>query len=271
MKKVLFSQLYLLFVIQLHSQSDTIYSNNKKISCSIQEITLEAVKYSRTGETLVNSIHKNMVQKIMFKSGREEVFTSTLSLQAIIGANDYSKVSISESESEVAGLYKIGLVTTKARGTTFLSNQNRVKRRAYKKLKILAAMQGANTIYLTHEHSRGNNLMGNSSSNLTGIAYSNTLPDFESFQKMISNNKGFWAVRTSELSNSASDMIQTDVGLQFTIDRLVNENGIVMIQGHLYGELHEFRFRVVSFGEGFFTVFYATAEKSIEVKIKILD
>jgi hypothetical protein len=274
MKKIPLLQLTLLFATLSHAQCDTIFSNNQKIPCSIQEITLEAVRYNRVDEKVVNSIHKNMVQKIVFSNGRKEVFTSTLSLQSVTGANDFDKVSISESEDEVAGLFKIGLVSAKARGTTFLSNQNRVKKRAYRKLKIIAAMQGANTIYVTHERSKGNSVgivRSNSSSSITGIAYTNILPDFDAFKKMISDKTNFLAIRHTQLSNGASDMLQSDLSSQLTIDKLVNENGIIMVHGHLYGELQEYRFRVISFEEGFFHIYYTTAEKSIQVKIKIMD
>jgi hypothetical protein len=274
MKKVLLLQLSLICAVFSYAQSDTIVSNNTKIPCAIQEVTLDAVRYIRIGETHLNSLHKNMVQRIVFKNGREEIFNSALSLLSVKGAIDFDKVSISESEAEVAGLYKIGLISAKARGTTFLSNQNRVKRRAYKKLKILAAMQGSNIIYVTHERSKGNDIgmiRSNSSSSLTGIAYTNVLPDFDSFQKMVSGKKNFLATTNIQLSHSSSDMLQTDVNSQFTIDKLVDENGIIMIEGHLFGELKEYRFRVISIGEGFFHIYYTTAEKSVQMKIKISD
>ena len=50
--------------------------------------------------------------------------------------------TITQVEGEIKGLFKVGEVSSKAKGTTTFSNQERVKERAYKKLKIQAAMMG---------------------------------------------------------------------------------------------------------------------------------
>ncbi len=56
------------------AQMDTVVLNNEKIACSVKEITPDAIKYTLPGEDIMNSVYKNTVQKIIFKSGRVQIF-----------------------------------------------------------------------------------------------------------------------------------------------------------------------------------------------------
>ena len=55
------------------------------------------------------------------------------------------------------------------------------------RLKMVAAMMGANAVYLTNQRTEGNKIGYFSSSsaetNLTGVAYTNRLPDFNAFKE----------------------------------------------------------------------------------------
>src|ERR1700733_8760340 len=115
------------------AQMDTVFLNNQKIACSVKEITPDAIKYTFPGEDLINSVYKNTVQKIVFKSGRVQTFAEATSYKSITGVSDFDNVSITSIESKVRGLYKLGDVSAKAKGTTVYSSQERVKERAYKK------------------------------------------------------------------------------------------------------------------------------------------
>ncbi|MBS1524168.1 MAG: hypothetical protein JST19_00880 [Bacteroidetes bacterium] len=257
-----FSSLLLLSSIATYgySQSDTLYMNNKKIACSIKEITPDAIKFTYPGEELLNTIYKNTVQKVVFKSGRTQTFAEATSYKQINGVMDYDKVAITSVEDEVKGLYKFGEVSSKAKGTTVYSNQERVKERAYRKLKVQAAMFGANVIYLANQRTEGNKYGSyftsgsTSETDLTGVAYSNTLPDYDQFRKLISTGKTFTAVKKFALGASSSDVSQDDIKKSFEISNISSDNGIIYIDGNLQGEHNVSKFQVVNVGSNSFSI-----------------
>lgn len=245
-----------------HAQMDTVFINNEKIGCLVKEITPEAVKYSFPGEDLINSVYKNTVQKIIFKSGRVQTFAEATSYKPIYNVMDYDKVTITLVESEIRGLYKLSDVSSKAKGTTIYSSQERVKDRAYRKLKIQAAMFGANIVYLSNQRTEGNKYGGyyggssTAETNLTGIAYSNVLPDYDKFKKLFGATTNFVAVEKYELGGSDSDVSHLITSNSFHLDTITNENGIIMIQGELKDEDNNKTFQLVYVTDNDFTVAY---------------
>lgn len=275
MKKLISTSIAIILVTICFGQSDTIFSNNQKIACSVKELTPDAVKYTYPGEDLMNSIYKNAVQKIVFKSGRVQTFAEATSYKTVASVNDYENVTITQAEGEVKGLYKVGDVSSKAKGTTTFSNQERVKERAYKKLKIQAAMMGANIVYLTNQRTEGNKMGGyfqsgsTAETNLTGIAYTNQLPDIEDFKKIIADKRDFYAVLEAKLWSSASDMSIAGSQNKFVISEMTNENGLIMIKGQLEGVSAYSKFRVVSFTKEFFNIFYEDKSTAYNIRIKL--
>ncbi|MCR8558403.1 hypothetical protein KXD93_12155 [Mucilaginibacter sp. BJC16-A38] len=245
-----------------YAQTDTVVLNNQRIACSVKEVTPDAVKYSFPGEDVINSVYKNTVQKIIFKSGRVQTFAESTSYKSISGVMDYDKVTITAVESEVRGLFKLSDVSAKAKGTTVYSNQERVKDRAYRKIKIQAAMFGANIIYLSNQRTEGNKYGtyftagSTAETNLTGVAYSNILPDFEKFKKTIGTKNNFNATIKYELGGSDSDVSQDNINKPFTITNITNDNGIVFIEGDLKGERDVHSFQLVNFGDNSFSIAY---------------
>jgi hypothetical protein len=257
------------------AQTDTIFSNNEKTACNVKEVTQDAVKFTYPNEDLVNIVYKNTIQKIVFKSGRVQTFAESTSFKKIESSNDYENVTISQVESEIKGLYKIGDVSAKAKGTTVYSNQEKVKQRAYKKLKIEAAMMGANIVYLTAQRTEGNKYGGyyqsgsSAETNLTGIAYSNILPSYSDFEKLMLNKTIFFAILDSHLWYSGTDISQIEISKKFEINSIKNENGLIIINGVLEGELNCKVFRVVSFNSESFNIFYQDKNMVYNIKIKI--
>jgi hypothetical protein len=257
------------------SQTDTIYSNNEKIACSVKEILPDAVKYVFPGEDLINTIYKNTVQKIVFKSGRVQTFSESTSYKKVQSVFDYENVTVTQVESEIKGLYKAGDVSSKAKGTTTLSNQERVKERAYRKLKIQAAMLGSNIVYLTDQRTEGNKAgsyyqAGSSAeTNLTGIAYTNTLPSYQEFLNIINNRKIFTTLKEISLWSSSSDFSEKNYNTQFTIFNINNENGLIQIDGQIDGVSKYKKFRVVNFSKDSFTIFYEDKSTAYNVIIRL--
>ena len=275
MKKTILTLITIVSTIICNGQSDTIFSNNEKILCSVREITSEAVKYSLLEEELTNSLYKNAVQKIVFKNGRTQIFSESSSFKKVLNVMDYEKVSISQLEGEVKGLYKLGEVSSKAEGGTSMSNQERVKERAYRKLKIQAAMQGANCIYLTHQRTQGNRSGGifqsdmPSETNLSGIAYTTELPSYADFEKLISEEKEFNAVHEYILWSDMANISQTKIQKKFSVTKVYNENGQIILEGKLSCVRNYSRFRVVSFTKDHFTIFYKDKNSIHSIKIEL--
>lgn len=274
MKKIILSTVSILLTSLCFAQMDTIYSNSEKIACSVKEITPDAVKYSFPGEDLITTVYKNAVQKVVFKSGRVQTFAESTSFKKVANVKDFENVTITQVEGEVKGLFKLGDVSSKAKGTTQFSNQERVKERAYRKLKIQAAMQGANIVYLTNQRTEGNKYgsqysTGSSAeTNLSGVAYTTQLPDYNGFKKLISDRKTYMAVQEIELYSSSSDMALADVQKPFKITAMTNESGLIGLEGELKGTKIT-KFRVVSYSDTTYSIFYEDKSTAYNLKIEL--
>lgn len=264
---------FLFFSFLCHSQNDTIFLNNKKIICTITEISPKAVKFNYPNESISNSIYKNTIKSISYGSGRTQTFNEATSYKTIDNVNEYFNVSITRVENEVNGLFKLGEVSSKAVGTTIFSNQEQIKERAYKKLKIQAAFQGGNIIYLTDQRTQGHKSgffeSSKAETNLTGVLYTTELANFTDFKKLIGDTKVFTAIQENELKNSSFDMSQSKINNKFVIEDLTNENGIIMIIGKLEGARKQSVFKVVSFDKTHFNIFYDGKRAEYNIKIEI--
>lgn len=257
MKTILSISLLLLSSLNGYCQAtyDTIYSNNEKIACIVKEITPDAVKFSYPGEDLVNAVYKNTIEKIIFKSGRVQVFAEATSLRSITSVADYDNVTLSHVQSEVQGLYKIGDVGAKARGTTIYANMEKVKERGIRKMKIQAAMMGANEIYITLEGTTTNAPYHPTSTNMAGIAYSSRLPSYDGFMNLL-NSKMKYKMTKYEVDKLATDDYDfvayhdTDVVL---MNRVYNENGFIMMDARIQG-FDNHIFKVIYYSDSGFTL-----------------
>jgi len=257
------------------AQVDTVVSNNQKIACNVKEVTPDAVKYTFPGEDVVNSVYKNTVQKIIFKSGRIQTFAEATSYKTVSSVMDNDKVAITAVESEIQGLFKLGDVSSKAKGTTVYSSQERVKDRAYHKLKIQAAMFGANVVYLTNQRTEGNKYgsyfqsSSTTETNLTGIAYSNVLPSLEGFKKLIGSKTDFVAIKKFELGASDSDVSEDDINKPFSISNVTSLGGIIVVEGKLKGEDNHFSFQLANFDSNSFSVAYKNKGTAYNIIVRV--
>ncbi len=257
------SLIFIVFALSAQAafaQMDTVYSNNQKIACTVKEVTPDAVKYVFPGEEILNTVYKNTVQKIVYKSGRVQTFAESTSYKTIQGVMDYANVAITSVEGEIKGLFKLSDVSSKSKGTTVYSSQERVKDRAYRKIKIQAAMFGANVILLTNQRTEGNKYGGyfqsssTAETNLTGIAYSNLSPSYDDFKRLIGDNLTFTAIKKYELGASDSDVSEDNISIPFAISKVSNENGIINIEGFLKGTRGVYQLAYVS--NGTFSIAY---------------
>ena len=258
------------------AQVDTIYTNSERIACSIKEITPDAVQFSYPGESVQNSLYKNTINKIVFRSGRTQVFSESISLAPILNIEDYEKVTITQVEGEVKGLYKVGEVSSSSRGGSVYSNVDRVKERALKKLKMEAVMRGANMIYMAYQKTDGNQYGGyfqaakTAETIYTGTAYSNTTPNkAEFFRKigsadLLTSNKQITLLKGMAISKSEyeTDMVSTEI----RIKRSFEEGSQLYLEATIRG-FESNKFRVVRFDASTFTLLAEDKKKVVNYTV----
>lgn len=260
--KLIYVTLFMLMCFEsAYSQQDTIVTNSEKIVCTVKEITVDAVKFTYPDEDLINTIYKNTVEKIIFKSGRVQRFAEATSFKTINGPEDFENVSITKVEGEVKGLFKLANVSSKAKGTTAYANIERVKERAYRKLKMEAAMQGANVVFLTQQLTTGNQYgteyqaANATETNIDGVAYTNKIPKFEEFTAKINNRTQFNLITRLKLWSGGTDMENDQFKGTLTINSVTNESGLIMIEGTI-PKVNETKFRIAFFNETNFVLVY---------------
>ncbi len=275
MKKQILTLIALALSTVCFGQTDTIYSFNDRFSCVVKEITPDVVKYTFQGEELINSIYKNSVQKIVFKSGRVQNFSELISFKKIMGVDDFEKVVVTQFENEIKGLHKIGDLNAYIEGATIFSTHKKIKERAMQSLKMQGAMQGANAIYLTNVQTlnTGNGFNYNQGvfkeTHLAAVGFSSQLPNIEEFNNIINEKKSFTAVQEAKMWSDADKIVKTDIQRNFLINTITNEDGLIVINGDFKFEPKCKTFRVVSFDKDYFFVYYTYKNTAYNIKIKI--
>ena len=220
------------------------------------------------------TVYKNTVQKIIFKSGRVQTFAESTSFKSVNGVMDYDKVTITTLENEVAGLYKIVELSSEAKGSAWSAkDEEKTKDIAYRKLKIEAAMFGANIVYLSNQRTKGNTngyyTVSPAETNLTGIAYSNIIPNFDNFKKLAGTQTNFSAVQQYKLGEKDKDVSQKDIEKPFRIFNISNDNGIIYIDAALKDEANVNRFQLVNFTSNSFSIAYKYEGTAYNIVIKV--
>lgn len=179
MKQVLLFVLLLISSLSIYGQEalDTLYFVDGKIEAvQLTGLTDVSVKYNYYGEGIPISTPKNRLEKIITRSGREIVFENTSKRKTVFSAEDWNNVEITNVESEVEGLIRIGNVSGKAKGVTTLSSLEKLQNRAMTKMRMQAAFLGSDVVFMlnqTNTDSRlGAYMSSTPSSTLSGTAYS---------------------------------------------------------------------------------------------------
>jgi hypothetical protein len=206
------------------------------VLANVKKIAPDVVEYSFPDEEFVTSIYKNTVRKIRFKSGRVQMFSEATALNDVMSAYDYDRVNLTRVEGETKGLFKIDEVFSKAVGTTTLSNITTVKERAFRKLKIQAAMLGGNLIYMLDQSTVGNQQGGYYQSGkatetiLTGLAYTNKLPSLEDLKNLIKDKKQFAVYRKIYVGRNSTDVEENEMFVrELNIEDIYEENKFIYI------------------------------------------
>lgn len=256
------------------AQVDTIFTHEAVIPCNITEITETAAKYQYPGEAHNNSISLNAVRRIVYRSGRVQEFAARTSFRRLSSPMEWEQVAIASVESEVQGLYKVDDVSSKAKGTTEFSNQERVKRRAIDKMKMQSAILGGNVVYMVQMRSDGtkyNWLTGGGSTaetSLFGVAYSSQMPRLADVEKLVNSHTDFSVIEEVTMVNTDSKYSVDKMAEKLTIDRVYDDSGLVMLEGHIRG-IKEQVFRVTFCNESDFYIAYKTRRGVFSYKVTV--
>ncbi len=228
--KALFLIALLVSALQLNSQTDTIFKNDGEIILvNISEITETAIKFVYPGESFSNSLGKNTVKRVHFKSGRQQDFSADLNISLVKGCQEWNKVQISRIESEVIGLFKIDIIGAKAKGATTWTSLVKLQDRAYNKLKIETAMLGGNVAYILEQNTEEAIYGGENGSTKTpgvtvsGLAYSSKKVYKHEIKAANYNLASIYMLRANEY-----EIEQLRIGSQtfeITKDELKESNG----------------------------------------------
>ena len=254
---------------------DSIFTSEGLILANVKKIAPDVVEYSFPNEELVTSIYKNTVRKIRFKSGRVQLFTEAIALNNIESVYDYEKVNLTRSEGETKGLIKIDEVFAKAVGTTVLSNITTVKERAFRKLKIQAAMLGGNLLYMLDQSTVGNQVGGQYQSGkatetiLSGLVYTNNLPKFEDFKKMIGDKRLFEPYSSLYIGRNSTDIeTNNNFPIQVIFESIYEENRFVYVKIKKVREIEGDVLRVVSFDDDKIIVTWKDKDRIYNIILK---
>jgi hypothetical protein len=129
-------------------QSDTIVKRSgEKLAVTIKSNDPSSVTFVYPNEDLINTLNKNVIEKIIFKSGRIEVCSQATKLEVVNGIEDWEKVIITNNPADVEGLTKVGEVSSKSAWGGSLG-QNLADKIAREKLKKDAAEMKASIVLL---------------------------------------------------------------------------------------------------------------------------
>lgn len=223
------------------TKSDLLYLLDGQKEVKIKEVGLISIKYTHPNEETVYTISKHQVSKIVFASGREEVFESPI--KEVNGLDDFKKVFITYNPEDISGLQPKGQLFSKATGVTTLSSINQVNNRALDKLKIEAAMIGANVVFVGNTFQRGNQYGGENQAgsatqtSFSGVGYSTKEINPQVLKSMV-ESRTFHHYQTHKLNRnswSPDRTIATLYGedrkpLMFKIEELIERDGELFVK-----------------------------------------
>ena len=170
MKKTFLILTFALLCSFIYSQDKILTHKGESIICKVTEMGEKTIKYKYDGEELVNSISKNLVSQVNFANGRTQKVTSKIIVNSEF---DWENVIITNNESDVDGLTRVGEMMAKASSGWSTTNQGKMEEKAMGKLKKEAAAQGCHVVLLLTTTGKGGHsgMSGGTKASVTGVAY----------------------------------------------------------------------------------------------------
>lgn len=128
-----------------------------------------AIKYAYPGETVVNSIGRAAVAKIIYSSGRVEQISELID---VTGNDGWKNVIITSNPNEVIGLVRAGEIKAKAGGYWSMRSTKGSDRKATERIKREAAELGGHIVFIQQHETSGRGFYKNPESIQSGVAYS---------------------------------------------------------------------------------------------------
>ena len=229
----------LLSVIRVFAQEtlDSIFTKTDILPVHIKEVSDESVKFNYPGEDVVNSLKIESVNRIVFKSGRVQTFKEAPSYRMVVDGLDWEHVSVIQTEGQLSGLYLLDDVSAKAKAMTGFGSVGKMENRAMMKLKIETAMNGGNVVYVTQQNSSSRSQVSNSSSVVSGVAYSNKIPDYSDFSNLLNKNSDFRLIEKHELGVNSTDIsVKILPGETIRFDRAEQSGNLVYVYANISNE-----------------------------------
>jgi hypothetical protein len=142
---------------------------DESISCTVIELSDASTKFKYPNEDVIVSLSNNIIHKIIFSSGREKLVSEKI---VINGVEDWKKVQITNSESEVIGLKKVDTFSKRAQGSSW-TNQGKLDEKVMIRIKKDAAAAGCHMVLiLARDGKSGGGPYSYANSSMTAIGYS---------------------------------------------------------------------------------------------------
>ncbi|MCG8412530.1 MAG: hypothetical protein MI739_14725 [Bacteroidales bacterium] len=139
-------------IAQKNQALDTVYLlGRKKLIVKVKGVTSSSIRYfdPKTSESKI--LKRKQIQKIMYASGRKEVFNKPVVM--VIKDGDWKTVIVTDRKNDVTGLYELGKV--KAKSSPGGRSAKAARKSAMIRLQKKAANLGGIIVLLTHEESIG--------------------------------------------------------------------------------------------------------------------
>ena len=131
---------------------DTIYRlGGRKIVAFIQKVNQFEVDYKFTGDPSFYSIDKKQIEKIVYRTGKVEVFNKPVFIE--IDENSWEAVLVTYDKDDVKGMYKYGEVD--ATSSPGAKNKKKALSTATIRLQKKAANMSGAIVYVTRKEPRG--------------------------------------------------------------------------------------------------------------------
>lgn len=157
MKRIAVVWMAILFCGSLLAQTaktpmDTIVRlGGKKLPCKVMNVSSSTILYSTPGKTESLAVDRKEVEKIIYKTGRVEVFNKPL--LTMVEEGQWESILVTREEKDVQGLYNRGVITAKSSPSN--RSKKAAKQSAIIKLQKKAANLKGSMILLTKEEAIG--------------------------------------------------------------------------------------------------------------------
>jgi hypothetical protein len=204
MKRITLTLLFIFKNIILLAQTqplDSLFTADGLFLVDVTEITADAVKYKFHNEGLLKTIPKNTVLRIRLNTGENLTFFSIYN--PISGVNQWPKVNVVYTKSDVKGLVKLTELKPNKINSKFFSSASKNRLKGIDLLKMQTAMLGGNIVYLNSQQTKLNDdmLIGLPKNAIVyGIVYSSRRIEINDYKKYYGDKLDFILTKKEEFN-----------------------------------------------------------------------